>query len=248
MREDVTRDVLLGGRVPLLQPVRGHRVGTDAVLLAAFAGAREGETVVDAGASTGAVGLMIAAVVPGTRLVFLERDEALAALARENARSNGLSDRARVAAADLLEPGSRRAAGLEPGSADLVATNPPYLDPASSRRSPDAGRAAAHVLEGGLEAWIRACAALLRPGGRLALVHRADRLADVLDGLGAGLGGPCLRFVHPRAGEPAHRLLLTAVKGSRAPLRVAPPLVLHDRAGAFTPEAGALHRGEWPRD
>jgi tRNA1(Val) A37 N6-methylase TrmN6 len=246
MREDVTQDALLGGRVRLLQPARGHRAGTDAVLLAAFAGARPGETVVDAGASTGAVGLMIAALVPGTRLVLVERDKSLAALAGENARANGLGDRARVAAADLLEPGSRRAAGLEPGSADLVATNPPYLDPASSQRSPDPGRAAAHVLEGGLRAWIRACAALLRDGGRLALVHRADRLPEILDALGAGLGGVALRFVHPREGEPAHRLLLSAVKGSRAPLGVAPPLVLHDRAGAFTREAAALHRGAWP--
>ena len=79
-----TDDALLGGRVRLLQPERGHRAGTDAVLLAATADAKPGQVVVDVGASTGAVGLMVAARVPGIAPVFIERD---ADLARAGARA-----------------------------------------------------------------------------------------------------------------------------------------------------------------
>lgn len=241
---DLAEDALLGGRVRLLQPRRGHRAGTDAVLLAAAADATAREAVADVGAGTGAVGLMIAARVPEVSLVAIERDARLAHLCGRNFALNGA--RGRVLAADVLAPvGERRRMGLAPGCADLVVTNPPFLEAGSSRRSPDAGRAAAHELPpGDLEAWLRACADLLKPKGRLALVHRADRLGDVLAALRRGFGGVRLRLVHPRADREAIRLVATATKGSRGPLAVLPPLLLHEEGGAFTPEAEALHRGE----
>jgi tRNA1(Val) A37 N6-methylase TrmN6 len=240
---DVTDDTLLDGRVRLLQPARGHRAGTDAVLLAAAAHPRPGETVADIGAATGAVGLMIASRRPGARYVFVERDPRLAALLRLNLERHGVDGR--VAEADLLVARSRRAAGLEAGSVDWVVTNPPYLEEGRSRVSPDADRASAHVLgPGGLESWLRACSGLLKPKGRLVLIHRADRLAACLSGLGRSFGGVRLRLVHPAADRPAIRLLLSAVKGSRAPLAVEAPLVLHEAAGGFTALAQALHQGE----
>jgi tRNA1(Val) A37 N6-methylase TrmN6 len=240
---ETTEDALLGGRVRLLQPARGHRAGTDAVLLAALAHPRPGEDVLDAGAATGAVGLMVASRAPEARYVFVERDPDLAELCRRNCDANRVAGT--VAAADLLVPGSRRAAGLDPESADWVLTNPPFLEEGRSRASPEPGRAAAHSLPaGGLEAWLKACAGLVKPKGRLVLIHRADRLADCLALAGRGFGDLRLRFVHPQAGSPATRLLLSAAKGSRAPLVVEAPLVLHEGAGRFTPEAEVLHRGE----
>jgi tRNA1(Val) A37 N6-methylase TrmN6 len=150
-----------------------------------------------------------------------------------------------VATADVLDKRSRLAAGLRPESADLVLTNPPFLEEGQARLSPDPRRAAAHALPaGGLEAWLQACAGLLKPKGRLVLIHRAERLADGLGLLGRGMGGIALRFVHPAADRPAIRVLVSAVKGSRAPLRVLPPVVLNGPDGRFTPEAEALHRGE----
>ncbi len=235
-------DSLLGGAVRLLQPVRGHRAGTDAVLLAAAAPASTGDVVTDAGAGTGAVGLMIAARL-AVRLILVERDAALADLCRRNLALNGREGH--VAAADLLDRHSWAAAGLAAGAADLVVTNPPFLEAGRGRPSPDPARAAAHVLPaGGHGVWLQSCATLLRPGGRLALVQRADRLAAILAGLEGGFGAIVLRFVQPRAQESAIRVLVRAVKGSRAPLAILPPLVLHDADGAFTPEAAALHRGE----
>lgn len=240
---EITQDLLLGGRVRLVQPAKGHRAGTDAVLLAAAAPVRPGNVVVDVGAATGAVGLMAAAREPKGRFVFVEQDPNLADLCRRNCRDNGVQGE--VIVADVLDRGSRQAAGLMPESADLVLTNPPFLEEGQARISPDRGRAAAHALPaGGLEAWLKACTGLLRPKGRLVLIHRADRTAECLEISGRWLGGMELRFVHPAADRPAIRFLLTGTKGSRAPLSILPPIFLNGPDGRFTPEAEALHRGE----
>ena len=238
-------DLFLGGRLRLRQPPRGaHRAGTDAVLLARLMVPEPGAAVADLGAATGAVGLAVAHLAPECRVVLVERDPALAALARENAAANGLDGRVSVIEADLLAPGSaRRAAGLVPDSADLVLTNPPFFEDPSHRPSPDAGRAAAHAFpaQGGLEAWLRACADLARPGGRIGLIHRADALPACLDALKRRFGDCAVRPVHARADRPAIRVLISGRKGSRAAFRLLPPLVLQDADGRFTPEAEALH-------
>jgi tRNA1(Val) A37 N6-methylase TrmN6 len=241
--EAVTEDRLLDGRVRLKQPRRGHRAGTDAVLLAACVSPKPGETVVDLGAGTGAVGIMIGSRAP-VELVLVERDACLVALCRENLRLNGLSGR--VVAADLLASREeRRARGLLPESADWVATNPPFLDPGSARPSPDPDRSAAHLMPAdGLGRWLDAAHDLLKPEGRLTLIHRADALAATFRHLGGRFGGVTARAVHPRRDAAATRVLLTATKGSRAPLTLAAPLVLHEADGTFTPPAAALHRGE----
>src|SRR5262245_10844405 len=99
---DVTEDSVLDGRLRLRQPSRGHRVGHDAILLAAAVPARDGELVVDLGAGVGAAGLALAARVGGIKLTLVELAPELAALAAENARLNGLA--AQVATLDVMAP------------------------------------------------------------------------------------------------------------------------------------------------
>ncbi|MGF9756968.1 methyltransferase [Microvirga sp. 0TCS3.31] len=240
---EVTQDLLLGGRMRLAQLAKGHRAGTDAVLLAASAPVKPDDVVVDVGAATGAVGLMAAVREKDARFVFVERNSELAELCRRNCQDNEVQGE--VVVADVLDRASRLAAGLMPESADLVLTNPPFLEEGQARISPDRGRAAAHALPvGGLEAWLKACTGLLKPKGRLVLIHRADRMAECLDILGKWLGGIELRFVHPTGDRPAIRFLLSGIKGSRAPLAILPPVILNGPDGRFTPEAEALHRGE----
>ncbi|SFU95640.1 tRNA1(Val) A37 N6-methylase TrmN6 [Methylobacterium sp. 174MFSha1.1] len=238
----------LGGRLSLRQPPRGaHRAGTDAVLLAACAGAQAGETVCDLGAGTGAVGLAVARACPETRVMLVERDPEAAALARLNAEENGLAARVRVIEADVTAPGrERRAAGLLPDSVDRLVTNPPFFEPGRHRASPVALRAAAHGFPepGGLAAWLRTCADLLRPGGRLVLIHRADALPACLGALAGRFGALQVTPVQPRAEAPAIRVLVAGVRGSRAPFVLMPALVLHGPDGRFTEQVEAMHRGE----
>ena len=223
--------------------------------------AAPGGEVWDLGAGTGAAGLAHAAMLraigggdapagprggaPGP-LVLVERDPLAAALARENLARSGVAGR--VLEADLLvEAGLAARGALPAGAAALVLTNPPFDDASRGRPSPDAARAAAHAMPAGaLPAWLGAARRLLRPGGRLALIHRADALDLVLAAIARRFGAARLTFVHPRAGAPASRVLVSARAGSRAPLAVGPPLVVHAADGAFTPPAAALHRGERP--
>ncbi len=243
-----TLDAIAGLGVTLRQKRAGHRVGLDAVLLAAAAAA--GGRIVDVGAGVGAVGLALLARAPEAQAELVEIDPGAAALAADNAARNGLSERARIVVCDVTLAPARRAAGLRDGAADLVVTNPPFLDAAAARVSPDPARARAHALgEAGLAEWLRASLALLAPGGRFAMIHRADALPRIYAALGARLGGVAVRPVHPRAGADAIRVLVTGVKGSRAPARLLPGLTLHEADGRATPEAQAIHAGRamlWP--
>ena len=242
---EISCDRFLGGRLHLRQPACGHRAGTDAVLLAAGVPANAGGRAIDAGAGVGAAGLAASLAAPGLHVVLLERDPALVGLARDNIAANRLEDRAVIAEADLLSPQSCQAAGLAPATADLVLTNPPFLAADKVRVSPDRGKADAHVIgPGGVEAWLRACLTLLKPGGTFLMIHRADALADILGAIGIRLGAVVLLAVHPSAASPATRILLRGIKGRRTPLAIASPLVLHEQGGAFTAHAEALHRGE----
>src|SRR5213079_2218204 len=102
--EDVTDDAVLGGRVVLRQPRTGHRVGHDAILLAAATHAAGGDHVVDLGAGVGAAGLALAQRVSGLPVTLVEIDPTLAALAEHNAARNVLADRVRVAVLDVAGP------------------------------------------------------------------------------------------------------------------------------------------------
>jgi tRNA1(Val) A37 N6-methylase TrmN6 len=244
----LTEDRWLGGRLLLLQPKRGHRVGTDAALLVAAAGdARQGR-IVDVGAGVGAVGLALAQRHPLASVDLVELDPKLAQLAESNMARNGLEARTRVLRLDALNSNERREAGVVE-SANCVVTNPPFFDAHAVRASPDAGKARAHVLASGepgatLADWIQASLAMLIPGGRFVMIHRPEALSVILAAIGSRLGALAILPVHPAAGASAHRLLVSGVKGSKAPLRLAPGLVLHGADGQLTAEADALHRGE----
>jgi tRNA1(Val) A37 N6-methylase TrmN6 len=244
--EATSLDAILGGRLRLRQTRDGHRVGLDAILLAAAAGAPAAR-LVDVGAGVGAVGLALLQRWPAATGALIEIDPELAALAEENAALNDLADRARVVVADALDAKSRRAAGLADEAADLVVTNPPYLAAEAARPSPDPRRARAHVAGAGaaaLAGWVVACLALVKPGGRFVMIHRADALPALLPAFAGRLGDLALRPVHPRADAPAIRLLISGTKGSKAPLHVLPGLTLHEADGAAAPLAAAIQRGE----
>jgi tRNA1(Val) A37 N6-methylase TrmN6 len=244
MPVEATVDAVLGGRLRLKQPGGGHRVGHDAILLAAACPARAGERVVEFGAGVGAAGLALALRVDGAEFVLVEVDAGLTALAAENARVAGLAGRVSCIVLDVAAPARAfTAAGLAPGSAARVLMNPPFNDPARQRASPDRARRLARAGSGStLTAWIKAAARLLRPRGTLTLIWRADGLADVLRALDPAFGGVTVLPVHSKAGAPAIRILVRATKGSRAPLALLPPLVLNDRAGRPTEAAEAVLR------
>jgi tRNA1(Val) A37 N6-methylase TrmN6 len=240
----VTEDAVLGGRLRLRQFKHGHRVGHDAMLLAAACPGRAGEHVVDLGAGVGAAGLAIAARVARTKVTLVELEAKLAALAQENVRLNGLEERVAVLNLDVEAPASAfAAAGLRPQSLHRVLMNPPFNDSRRARASSDRRRELAH--HGSCEmlaGWVRAAGRLLRPGGTLTLIWRADALDNVLRTLLPAFGAVTVLPVYPRPDRAAIRVIVRAIKGSRAPLALLPGFFLNDASGRPSKEADSVLR------
>jgi tRNA1(Val) A37 N6-methylase TrmN6 len=226
-----TEDAFLGGQLRLRQPRSGHRAGHDAILLAAATPAHSGDRVVDLGAGVGAAGLVLARRVAGIKLVLVEIDEGLAALARGNAADNAIA--ADIVVLDVTSEASAfAAAGLGSDSVDVVLMNPPFNDSARHRASPDKARVSAHVASSAtLESWVHASRRILKSGGVLSLIWRADGLGQVLAALDRGFGSLRILPVHGDPREPAIRVLVGAVKGGKAPAQIHPALMLNDQSG-----------------
>jgi tRNA1(Val) A37 N6-methylase TrmN6 len=237
----ITDDTILGGRVRLRQSGAGYRAGLDAALLAAACDAPPGARVLDAGCGVGAVMLAAAARRPDCLFTGLERDADAAALAQVNIGLNDLEGRVNLIEADL----ANRFATLGVPPFDAVLANPPFFDDESALRGPSAAKRGAWISPEGLAVWTTFLVKAVREGGTITLIHRADRLGDILTGLGPKAGSFQIRGVHPFADAPAKRVLVRAVKTGKAPLRLLPALVLHDHDGAkHRPDIEAILRGE----
>ena len=237
----ISRDAFYGGRLMLRQPMKGHRSGTDAVLLAAAAPREVYGLCYDIGSGVGAAGLGVALASPAARVRLIENDSIAAGLASDNIEANGLKDRAEVVACDILD----RQARSELSPADLVVTNPPFHAATRVRASSDAARRAAHIFPDGVSSkhWIGACLDVLKPKGALILIHAASALPEIVAAMDGHFGAITVLPIHPRDGVPARRVLVRGIKGSHAPCVIAAPLILHEGDG-FTPLADRLHRGE----
>jgi tRNA1(Val) A37 N6-methylase TrmN6 len=240
LADRTSEDALLGGRLTLRQPVHGHRFGHDAVLLAAAVPGQAGQHAIELGAGVGAAGLALARRVDGLTVTLVELDAELTALAAENAARNGLAERVRTICLDATNLTAFAAAGIAAGSVDHVLMNPPFNPPHNV--SPDhARRLARSAPPGVLAAWCDT-AALLRPGGVLTLIWRADGLADVLATLADGFGAIAVLPLHPKPGVAAIRVLVRATKASKAPLAVLPGFILAGIDGKPTVQVEAILR------
>jgi len=236
-----TEDRLLNGRVRLRQPARGYRAGLDAALLAAACDAKPGERVIEAGCGPGAALLAAAARRPGATFLGVEREVEALGLVHENILLNGLSARVAAVAGDVAQ--RFKALGLP--AFDAALANPPFFDDPAALRGPAPEKAAAWMADEGLMAWTEFLGKAVREGGTITVIHRADRLADLLGLLAPKAGSFQIRPIHPFADAPAKRVLVRAIKTGKAPLKLLPALVLHDRdGGKHRPEVEAILRGE----
>ncbi|ODA67275.1 N5-glutamine S-adenosyl-L-methionine-dependent methyltransferase [Methyloligella halotolerans] len=243
--DETTRDAFLGGLIEAVQPVSGHRSGTDAVFLAAAAldeQERGPLRLLDAGAGSGVAGLCLLARFPNLSVTAVERNSDACALARANGAENGFSARYEVIEADLTAPGKTLAeAGLKQGSYQRLIANPPFYLQGAVR--PGQGREDAHVMApGGLEDWARFLAAMAAPEAILTMIHRPDALAELVGVLGRRFGDLTLYPLFPKQGAPASRVLIQGRKGRRGPLRLRQGLVLHEADGRYTEQAEAVLR------
>src|SRR5690349_11283816 len=239
--DEISEDAVLGGRLKLRQPLRGHRVGHDAILLAAAVPARAGQCAADLGAGVGAAGLALAVRTPSLKVTLVEIDSRLCALSSDNVRLNGLAGRVAVACADAGSIEALGSAGLAHEGFDHVLMNPPFFDARRHNVSPDPGRRSAHVGDPDLlKRWIGAASWLLRPAGALTIIWRADGVNEVLIPLSSAFGGAlALPVIAKTNAASPIRVLVRAVKGASASPVFCRPLVLNDDQGHPTGSAEA---------
>ncbi len=245
---NTSTDAFLDGRLHAAQPKSGYRAGTDAVMLAAAVPVlcRPGNTeqVLDAGAGVGVAGLCVAARCDCAAVTLVEREPDLCVLAARNMQRNGFCSRAVVIEGDLTGPAANLVArGLVLERFDHVLANPPFFDQECGTPAPDPLRARARAMgEGGLSRWAKFLAACARPGGSMTMIHKADALEGVLRALSRRFGSLRVLPIHSRADEPAQRILVQGIKGSRAPLQILPGFIVHEKNNSFTARANSVLR------
>ncbi len=234
----MTGDTFLGGRVRLRQPESGYRAGMDAAVLAAALRLKPGMTAAEFGCGAGAALLSAAVLYPRAHLIGLEREAAVAALARANVQTNRMHDRV-----EILEGNALDQTGLR--ELDAVFFNPPFFDDFTALRAPGSDKTSAWLSDEGLAAWVHTGLQRLRSGGVITVIQRADRLDDLLAVLSPKAGAISILPIQARAADTAKRIVVQAIKSARGPLQIVPALVLHvDSSGAFTPQARAILTGQ----
>lgn len=235
----LTDDAFLGGRLRILQPVKGYRAAIDAVSLAAAVPARAGEHILDVGLGVGVAGLCVANRVPGVLLTGVEVQSDLVPVARENASRNNIAN-VTVIEADIL----KGAADLPQDSFDHVFTNPPFYDFHKAISPPDESKSVSHMHSGPdfLEHWIHNSVACLKPHGTFTLVHPAEHLQEILSVLDKEIGSLTIFPLWPGNGKPAKRVIVSGRKGEAGGLRVLPGLRLHAPPKRYAPEAEEVLR------
>ena len=245
---EYTIDRFHNGAFEVAQPAKGgHRAGLDALLLAASLKSDSTGLVADLGAGCGTAGLAALNLNRELDLLSVELNADMFNLLKlslsrsANARFKG---RTSVLKADVTFSGAERFdQGLEDNSVDHVIMNPPY-NTSSYRPPANAIKHDAYVLgDGGLDAWFRTAAAILRIGGSFNLIYRSEEIGSVVACARGRFGGLEIVPIHSRASEAAKRMLVCGVRGSKAPLSILPGFVVHNDDGSFTERADAIFNG-----
>jgi tRNA1Val (adenine37-N6)-methyltransferase len=230
-----TLDELLAYGLVLKQPKSGYRFSVDPLLLCGFADTGEVDAIADLGTGCGVIPLVMARRCPAARIVGVEFQPQMAALARLNALENGLADRVAILESDVLHIKSQ----LPHAGFTLVMANPPFRRQGSGRISPREGRdAARHESTATLEDFLAAAKYLVRPAGRIVFVHLAARLGEFLETAARLRLVPLrLQLVHGTVEAEAKMFLCELTRGRGGELTILPPLIIRDREGGYTRQA-----------
>jgi tRNA1Val (adenine37-N6)-methyltransferase len=232
--EDERVDDLQRNGFHLIQKKKGFRFGMDAVLLSGFARVMPGERALDLGTGTGIIPVLLKAKNPGEHFTGLEIQADIADMARRSVALNGLGEQIDIVTGDIRE--ASRIFGA--ASFDVVTSNPPYMNGGSGLTNPDEHLAIArHEILCTLDDVVREAAKVLRPGGRFYLVHRPHRLSEIFARLAEyRLEPKRIKFVHPFLDRDANMVLIEAVRGGGAFLKVEKPIIVYREPGKYTDE------------
>lgn len=238
-----TLDELKRFGLQLQQPKEGYRFTLDPLLLCDFTNAGSEQSIADLGTGCGVMALILARMAPEAQLLAVEKEELMATLARQNATSNNLDDRVRVLHDDLLHIRIH----LPVSCCDLVVSNPPYRKQGRGRPNPDPGRMVGrHETTAGVEEFLAAAKYLVKPSGRICIVHHPARLPEFMAVAAAlKLSVRRMRMVHGCSGADAKVFLAELTKGGRTgDTKVLPPLLVRHDGQDYTDEVRKILLGK----
>ena len=245
MKAEESLDALLGGRVRIAQPANGYRAAIDPVLLAASIPDKGRMNILDVGCGDGGATLCLAWRLGSATLHGLDLRPGAVGRLKEAIAANGFGDRV---TAQVHDVGDGPLSDLE-NKFDWVVSNPPFLPAERADRRDQGDASRVETLETvPLGSWIDFMLRCVRHDGWIAMIHRADRIDDILAGLHGKAGGVVVAPLWPRAGTSAKRVLVHARRNARSPARVHPGLSLHDESGEFTRAARAILSDGAPLD
>ncbi|KUG04965.1 trna (adenine37-n(6))-methyltransferase trmn6 [hydrocarbon metagenome] len=239
VRDDETLDDLLLGNMKIIQPQKGYRFSIDSVLIAYFADLQGVQEVVDLGTGSGVIPLLLSYRNPYIKITGVELIETVAQRANRNILYNGLSSRIRILEADIKNLHHL----LPPGGVDLVISNPPFWKKGEGRISKNQEQAVArHELIVDLPQIIKTAGYLLHSAGKLCIIHRADRLEEILKYLNENqLNRIRMRMVQPFQDKPANLVLVEAQKSTLEEISESIPLVIYKQRGVYSEEIQTIY-------
>ena len=234
LKENERLDDLQRNGLQIIQKTDGFCFGMDAVLLSGFASVKPGERALDLGTGTGIIPLLLSAKTKGDHFTGLEIQTEIMKMAQRSVALNGLEKKIDIIQGDIKE--ASRIFGA--ASFDVVTSNPPYMNDAHGLKNPgDVKAISRHEVLCTLEDVVREGTKALKPGGRFYMVHRPHRLAEIITVMRQyKLEPKRMKFVHPFADKDANMVLIEAVRGGGAWLKLEPPVIVYKEPGVYTDE------------
>ena len=222
----------------IFQPDGGFKFGMDAVLLADFAAVRA-RRAIDLCTGTGIIPILLAAKTETAHIDAVEIQHDMADMAKRSVAYNGLEDRINIIEGDLKDAPQM----LGKGCYDVVTVNPPYMKHGVGIiNDGDMKAVSRHEIKCTLEDVIRVSSELLIPHGKLFIVHRPSRLADLFCEMRRFSVEPKLmRPVHPYPGKEMNLVLVSGIKNARSELKILPPLYVYNNDGSYTKEIDEIY-------
>lgn len=239
LREDETLDDLQLKGIKVIQKKQGFRFGVDAVLLANFARVKKHHSVIDLCSGTGIIPFILAGKTEASKITGLEIQPGMVEMAQRTIDYNSLRNRVDMVQGDLRDMGLL--SSLQ--RADVVTVNPPYKLHNSGLINPLSEEAIArHEVLCSLEDVIAACRKLLKDNGRMYMVHRPERMVDILCIMRKYKIEPkAIRLVHPSASKAPNIMLIEGQRDGGAYLKWEPPLYIHNEDGSYTEEIEKIY-------
>lgn len=239
LKENETIDDLQYKGLRIIQKKDGFRFGLDAVLLANFADVKKNDTVIDLGSGTGIIPILIAGKTEAKSVIGLEIQEEMAEMAQRSVSMNGLDNRVRIVCGDIKESVELFGASRF----NTVVSNPPYMNcGAGLINTGDSKAISRHEIKCTLEDVIKSAAKLLVTGGQLAMVHRPNRLVDIVWLMRKySIEPKYMRFVHPSPYKKANLLLIKGTRQGGVELKMLEPLYVYDENGEYSGEINDIY-------